>query len=313
MKKSLKRCFVLTLALCAFFAMTATAYAAESGSVSYEGQSGLFVFSPGSEESPTDLFSGFKDVMPGDTLTDQIVVRNNANVNADVVLYLRLAGTQEDADGFLDQLTLTIRQNGSSELFTGPASDTAQLSDWVSLGTFAHGASVTLDLTLEVPVTLGNEFQDAVGHLTWQFKVEELDRPAAGGTGAGAGPQIIYGEPVTNQPADADQGGLLNTIVNFFTGGAGDGAADAGDAGEDPVDVDENGVPLANEEDDSADPTMDLDDGEVPLAGIEVDGHVHCILHYILLLLAMILEACYIYSRRRGQKLEFERRRDAGR
>ena len=170
MRKTGKRIVVLMAALCAFLAVTATAYGAEGGSVSYEGQSGLFVFAPGSEESPTDLFSGLKDIMPGDVRTDQIVVKNNAETEADVVIDLRLAGVQEDTEGFLDQLTLTIRQNDSSELYTGPASGTAGLSDWVSLGTFAHGASVTLDLTLEVPVTMGNEFQNAVGHLTWQFK-----------------------------------------------------------------------------------------------------------------------------------------------
>ena len=29
-------------------------------------------------------------------------------------------------------------------------------------------------MTVDVPLTLDNKFQDAVGYLTWEFKVEEL-------------------------------------------------------------------------------------------------------------------------------------------
>ncbi|MBP3384912.1 MAG: hypothetical protein J6M22_05575, partial [Firmicutes bacterium] len=71
-----------------------------------------------------------------------------------------------------------VVQDGSSVLFEAPANETAQLTDWVSLGKFKSGAEVTLDVTLTVPIELGNEFQDRlIGALDWQFKVIETPVP----------------------------------------------------------------------------------------------------------------------------------------
>lgn len=146
---------------------------ASGSNVSYSGDAGQFVFAPGSDLSVTDLFTGFKDVMPGDVLEQTITVRNNASDKVSVRIYLRALGAHEDSQEFLSQLTLLVKAK-DDELFLAPANETAQLGDWVELGTFYSGGETDLTVILQVPTTLDNRFMDAVGYLDWQFMVEEI-------------------------------------------------------------------------------------------------------------------------------------------
>ena len=171
----MKRWITLLLAVVLLMSVTVTAFA-EDGKVTYSGNSGDFVFEPGSEHSPTDLFPNFKDVMPGDELTQKITVKNNANNEVKVKIYMRSLGAQPDSVEFLSQLGLKVKLSDDNEMgymFDAAANETAQLTDWVCLGTLYSGGEVNLDVTLTVPVELDNEFQNRVGWLDWEFKVEE--------------------------------------------------------------------------------------------------------------------------------------------
>lgn len=170
----LKRIAVWMLTVFALLSAILPAAAAK-GNVTYSGDAGGFIFQPGSDRSVTDLFPDFKDVMPGDTLTQPITVRNDASNHVHVKVYLRALGAQQDgaSGAFLSQLTLKVRA-GESLLFDAPADQTAQLNDWVLLGRLQSGGSVELDVELNVPATMDNRFMDAVGYLDWQFMVEEF-------------------------------------------------------------------------------------------------------------------------------------------
>ncbi len=170
------RFLTLLLLFALVFSCTLPVYAAD-GKVTYSGNAGNFVFEPGSEHSLTDLFPNFKDVMPGDTITQKINVKNDASNEVKVKIYLRSLGAHEDSAEFLSQLGLKVAKsedNNMAYMFNATASETAQLTDWVCLGTLYSGGEVNLDVTLNVPVELSNEFQNQVGFLDWEFMIEEF-------------------------------------------------------------------------------------------------------------------------------------------
>ena len=172
----MKKLSILLLAMIMMISSALTLYA-EDGTVTYKGSTKEFIFEPGSDYSVTDLFPNFKEVMPGDTLTQKITVRNDMPHYFVIKVSLRALGAQAGSEEFLSQLKLMVKKSdgqGETELFKAPANETAQLTDWVTLGEFYAGASVDLDLTLEVPIELGNDFKDKIGYLDWEFWVEEF-------------------------------------------------------------------------------------------------------------------------------------------
>ena len=184
MRKHIRKSICILLMLIMSIS-TAMAAFADEPSVTYDGNARDFVFEPGSDSSPTDLFPEFKNVMPGDTLTDQITVKNDSRKK--VKLYMKSLGGIEEND-FLNQMTLKVSladASVSKELFDAPADQTDGLSDWVLLGTLRAGAKVTLNVELLVPIALDNSFQEKAGKLQWQFKVEEISDGSGGGNSGG--------------------------------------------------------------------------------------------------------------------------------
>ena len=197
MKKILTLLFTFVLLL----SSTVTVFAAD-GKVTYSGNAGNFVFEPGSEHSLTDLFPNFKGVMPGDTLTQKITVKNDADNKVKVKIYMRSLGAHEDSVEFLSQLGLKVAKSEENEMaymFDAAANETAQLTDWVCLGTLYSGGEVNLDVTLNVPVELPNEFQNKIGYLDWEFMIEEFP--------------IEEGDPKPPQTGDNSNMGLWFTIM----------------------------------------------------------------------------------------------------
>ena len=200
----MKKMTRLAIAMIMMFAVTIPVLA-KDGNVIYSGDSGKFIFAPGSEYSPTDLFPEFKDVMPGDTLTQRIVVKNNAKKS--VKISMRALGAHEDSKDFLSKLNLYVEKVTDTPLFEAPADQTAQLTEWRQIGVLAAGGEAELMVGLQVPTSLDNNYKKLVGYLDWEFMVEEIGDD-----------DVQTGDSVTYLPWIAGIGGSVALIVIILAG-----------------------------------------------------------------------------------------------
>jgi len=137
---------------------------------------GNFVFTPGSVYQMTDLFENFKGVVPGDVLTQKVIVRNSSQSDTRIWMQQTPATWVESSmPDFLEKLRLTVEMEGRV-LFDAPASESAQLTDPVLLGFFPEHprGETVLDVTLYVPIEMGNDYQNQLGVVPWTFIVEEI-------------------------------------------------------------------------------------------------------------------------------------------
>lgn len=181
-KKSIS--FILMLLLVMSFATTA--FAADS-SITFNGFTSGFDFQPGSEYTETDLFGNFKNVMPGDTVTETITFTNSATDCDFVNLYMR-AEAHDETDNplspkvaeketvatmteFLSKLSMKV-WNGTELIYDASPDQLDGLKSNKFLGTFRTGETATLKVDLSVPIELDNKYANRVGEVDWIFHVE---------------------------------------------------------------------------------------------------------------------------------------------
>ena len=186
MKKSFKAITSLVLMLLVVMSMSVTAFAA-SPSITFEGFSKGFDFQPGSEYTETDLVGSFKNVMPGDTVTETITFTNSATDCDFVNLYMRAEAHDETANPlspkvaeketvatmteFLSKLSMKV-WNGTELIYDASPDQLDGLKSNKLLGTFRTGETATLKVELSVPIELDNKYANRVGEVDWIFHVE---------------------------------------------------------------------------------------------------------------------------------------------
>lgn len=226
MKITIKRLPTLLCALALIFCLPFSVYAADSTVRFQDGE--LIAFGPGSTYTDSDLFDGFKGVMPGDVRTEEITIQNSADAYDSIKVYLRAVphdaennpiseevlaeirtdGRRDSASSesaymadFLSQLSMEV-ENGGAVIYAASPDQPDGLIENVYLGELRKGETVQLDVTLTVPLTLGNDYMDRIGEVDWVFAVEGCMDPA--------------NPPDTGDPANL---GLALSAVLLFTGG----------------------------------------------------------------------------------------------
>ena len=238
MKRVFKNFSSLILAIILIFTLPLTAFAADSAII-FEGKSAGFTFEPGSEYTATDLFDNFKDVMPGDVLTEEITIKNNASDCDYIKLYIRAIAHDEDdnpltydeafesEDGndqadmegqrdetvatmanFLAQLSMKVYHNETLIQEVSPDQLNGLVNN-IFLGTYRRGSTGKLMVELEIPLSLGNEYANRVGEVDWVFTVEALDDPV---------PPTPTPAPGVITPQTGDNSNLLIYVCGVLIG-----------------------------------------------------------------------------------------------
>lgn len=197
-KNMINKAFSLLLALMMVMGFATTAFAAGALVTFKNGK--LVVFQPGSDYTQTDLFNKFKNIMPGDTLTEEITVENQSGDSDYIKVYLRAVPHDETGNpisaevlaelrsderrgektelaymyDFLAQLQLTVK-NGAEMIYQASPDETGGLTNNVYLGSLRKGQSLKLDVELKVPIEMGNDYANRIGEVDWVFAAEAFN------------------------------------------------------------------------------------------------------------------------------------------
>ena len=151
----------------------------------------------------TDLFKnpGFKGVMPGDTLVQDFIVKNEAKNS--IRLFMEVVAhdgvknklsdsvaaktTTEQMIQFLNQMELQVTAGEGENakiLFAIPKGQLGTFTSEkpVELGVLGAGSGTVLHAKLIVPITMNNDFANEIGEIDFRFTVQE-NEPGGGGGG----------------------------------------------------------------------------------------------------------------------------------
>ncbi|MCR5782521.1 MAG: hypothetical protein K6G90_07250 [Clostridia bacterium] len=181
-----KKAAALLAAISILFTLILPAFAA--GTVVYTDAREIEIL-PG-DQKPLGLFGHYtKDLMPGETVTFRILVRNSGKIP--VNLYLKAADPDDatyelnDADKELSKALLRempmhidlVDGDAKKSLFDGFSDGTSgsarNMREFISLGISNAGSERYLEVSVTVPPTLDNTYQKAIGIIDWILRVEE--------------------------------------------------------------------------------------------------------------------------------------------
>lgn len=212
--KNRKRVLSIVIALALVFSMSIVALADNIVS-SIEPKvtltaEGVFTFS-----DKNDLFASFKDMMPGDNLEQNIKVLSQRTGKVKIYLYARdctlfneivetLPGETpaenihlEEKDTNTTELLDYVKVKKGADILDLKAAGAGTAG--VYLGTFTKDMEITLNVAVNLPIELGNEYQDAEAYVDWIFYAEEV---VEGGNGGGDEGGETPTPPPTEPPID---------------------------------------------------------------------------------------------------------------
>ena len=149
-------------------------------SVTFLGESEKFDI----ELAKTDLFSNFKDVLPGSTRSQVILVKNGSKDTVTMGLdsmeldldEKRVIGDSEKIKALMmEYATAKVTDKDGNVVYDGPVGGQGQCD--IDLGEFAPGEERALNVALSVSPDMDAESQSLMGSVSWQFSAAMADKP----------------------------------------------------------------------------------------------------------------------------------------
>jgi hypothetical protein len=152
---------ILQLALCPVL-VQADVMQTEIPEVNYNGKEQSIVFE---NTEQTDLFLGFKDLMPGDVREQKMMLKAK-NITHETSFYLKAE---------CDEQTKEILKNVQMDLYVGErlVVENGLIFDGVKLGTVSDKTTLDLTAVLKIPASLGNEVEGENYKIKWCFTAQE--------------------------------------------------------------------------------------------------------------------------------------------
>lgn len=110
-----------------------------------------------------DFFSNWGELMPGDTVSDKVLIKNNYSKS----IYMYFSTETIADDDLLKAVTLTIN-NGDKVIYEGTMD--GAIKDKIQLALLRRGEEITLDYTVHVPAELTNKFALNETKTKWIFE-----------------------------------------------------------------------------------------------------------------------------------------------
>lgn len=199
MKKILKISLAAVLAVAVLVGIFAVA--AGDAAVMFNGTNNEIEFRnvvPFAGNDKPDLFTNFKELMPGDSVSQEITIgATNVGTNK-IKIHLRAENPNEDYRKLVEEygrwVTFTVK-NGNTEI-------TGNLDTGVVLGEFTNNGTGKVTVSLAIDKLADNNLQDLVAEVDWIFTAEVI--PTGGGGGG-------------SFPGD-DTPTLVDNHVNYIVG-----------------------------------------------------------------------------------------------
>ena len=169
--------------ICCLFVVNCTSitvHASPTYTIEYDKQAGKLIKSSG------DPFEIFKDLIPGDSKTAEIELKNSSLTPRELKYFVSTNGTlaskQKDLASNIDVKIVMASKGTDTLIYSGPLiKDSNPLP--TSLGTISAGSTSTLKVTVSLPNTLDNTYADTSIPTIWKFYVYDsglkVDTPEA--------------------------------------------------------------------------------------------------------------------------------------